>query len=59
MEKCRVGSGLSALIVNCLEADLNLSLQLIVRKEQGLRVIHVWRSLVYITREKSVILSGC
>lgn len=42
------------LIVEWMEADLNVSLRSVVSKGRGLRGINDWRSLPYITREEVV-----
>lgn len=43
------------MVVAWIEANLNVSLQSIVRKGQGLSGLNYQRNPVYITREKSVV----
>lgn len=39
-----------------MEAELNASLQGMIRKGRGLNTLHDWRSPAYVIREKSVAL---
>lgn len=51
-KKCRAGIWFAS-VVDRLEADLNVSLQLIVRKGLGLSGLNDWRGPAHITRERS------
>lgn len=52
---CRVGTWFYSSVVVRMDAALNASLQVIVRKGQGLSRLNDLRSPEYITRKKSVV----